>query len=71
MDNAILIVCMIVILFNIYILIRNSVVYRYRMWVLRYSHPDIAQRNTNHGKLPSYDRMLLQIFRFDWSDYLK
>lgn len=60
-----------IILFCMYMLYRNTKVYKFRIWVLKESHPDIKQRLANHTKLPDYNTMMWQLTRFDWSDYLK
>ena len=56
--------------FCLYMLYRNERVCRYRIWVLNESHSDLGVRLNLHHQLPDYNKMVLQLFRFDWSDYL-
>ncbi len=65
------IVCGVVLLAGAYLLIRNELVYRYRIRVLDDSRFDLGGRLVRHERLPSYQTMLWQLLRFNWDDYLE
>ena len=49
----------------VFMLIRNAHVCKYRIWV------NDTMPLEHYDRLPSYDRMYWQLFRWDWSDYLE
>lgn len=71
--NLIIILILICILFlPFYMLIRNEHVYSYRLKVIR--NDDISKKNPkdwNIEKLPTYNEMLFQVFKFNWDEYLE
>jgi hypothetical protein len=58
-------------LFVIYILYRSHKVYSYRKKVSKDTRFTVAERKRRLESLPSYDRMVWQLRRFNWDDFLK
>lgn len=64
-----LLVTALVVAANGYMLYRNYVVCQYRLRVLDASSFD-GERFQPFDRLPSYQAMFWDLWRFDWSDYL-
>lgn len=62
--------CGVVIVGAVYVLIRNHYVFKYRKGVLNDSSYSMGDRLIRLGSLPSYDRMLWQVFTWNWDSYL-
>ncbi len=57
--------------FSMFMLIRNNCVARYRKWVLYESSSSVSECLRLYYRLPSYDHMMWQLWRFNWDDYLE
>lgn len=68
--SIIILSCVLVSLFCMYMLVRNSHVHKVRMAVLKDPSRSTEEILKRESALPSYDRMLWQIFRWNWDDYL-
>lgn len=65
------VLCYIGMIFVIYILYRSQRVFSYRKKVLEDKNITVTERNKRHRMLPSYDKMVWQLGKFNWDDYLK
>lgn len=53
-----------------YMLVRNEYIYHYRMRILHDKKMTVEDCLKQFGKLPTYDVMMWQLYKWDWSEYL-
>jgi hypothetical protein len=65
------IVALLLVLFFIYLICRNELVYKFRMKTLYDKTFSEKERLERFRKLPSHDKMFWQFWKNDWQDYFE
>ena len=65
------IVCFLIQIFVVHIIYRATIVYFYQKRVLRDKSFTVAERRERLSRLPSYDKMVWQLRKFSWDEYLE